>query len=105
MKKTEDKVVGWLSQTVAKAWPLSTNAEQRNTETEFWAKGKNSFIALPGKEGHSRPMPERLYSLWERLGGGFIVWGVENRALDEGQGRGKLALSFKTGVQWPQDWF
>ena len=35
---------------------------------------------------------------WERLGGGFIVWGVENRAIHKDQGRGKLALSFKSGV-------
>ena len=26
------------------------------------------------------------------MGGGFIVWGVKNRATDRDQGRGKLAL-------------
>ena len=26
------------------------------------------------------------------IGGGFIVWGVKNRAEDKDQGRGKLAL-------------
>ena len=90
---------------VAKTWPPSASAEFKHGDRVLDEGEQGSFIALPGKEGHSRAMPERLYSLWERLGGGFIVWGVENRALDEGQGRGKLALSFKTGVQWPQDWF
>ena len=34
--------------------PLSN----RNVETEFWVMEKNnSFIALPGKGGHSRLMP------------------------------------------------
>ena len=28
----------------------------------------------------------------------FYGWGVENRAIDKDQGRGKLALSFKAGV-------
>ena len=37
-------------------------------------------------------------ALLERLGGGFIVWGVENRATDKDQGGGKLALPFKAGV-------
>lgn len=37
--------------------------------------------------------------LWERIGGGLIVGGVDNRATDKDQGRGKLAFFFKAGVR------
>ena len=30
------------------------------------------------------------------------MWGVENRAAKKDQGRRKLALFFKAGVEWPQ---
>ena len=44
--------------------------------------------------------PQQAYAFktvppWERLGGGFIVWGVENRAPDKDWGRSKPALSSK----------
>ena len=58
-------------------------------------------MVLPGKGGHSRLMPLRLCSPWKGLGGGFLVWGVGNRATDKDQGRDKLALSFRAGVWWP----
>ena len=42
---------------VAGTWPLSA-VLNRNEETESWVKEKKlDFIALPGKEGHSRLMP------------------------------------------------
>ena len=56
---------------------------------------KDGFIALPGKGGCSRLMPSRLCPPWGKLGGGFIIWGVEIRAVDKHQGRGKLALFLK----------
>ena len=62
----------------------------RNVETVLGEGEKDSFIALRGKVGHS--------PLWERLRGGFIVWGVDNRAVVKEQGRGKLAVFFKAGV-------
>ena len=48
-------------------------------------------------------MPQRLCPPWKGLEDGFIVWGLENMATVKDQGRGKLALSFKAGVWWPQD--
>ena len=38
---------------------------------------KDSFIAWPGKGGHSELILKRLCPLWKGLGEGFIVWGVE----------------------------
>ena len=59
---------------------------------------KRAFIVGPGKVGHSRLVPKRLCPPWERWGDGFIFRGVENRAIDKDQGRGKLALLLKAGV-------
>ena len=42
--------------------------------------------------GYCRLLP------WKGLGGDFIVWGVENGAVDKDQSRGKPAFSFKAGV-------
>ena len=40
-----------------KTWPLCSSAES-NLRDRVWGEvEKNSFIALPGKEGHSRLLP------------------------------------------------
>ena len=53
-----------------KAQPLCTGAEM-NLGDKVWGEvEKNSFIALPGKWGHSWLMPSRLYiPHWRGLGG------------------------------------
>ena len=67
--------------------PLLLN---RNAETE--SEKKRALLLRQANALKAVPSP------WESLGGGFIVWGVENRAIHKDQGRGKLALSFKSGV-------
>ena len=76
--------------------PLTAIARQKHRDRVLADGEKDSFIALTGKGCHSKLM----FCPWKGLGGSFIVWGVENRAADRDQGRGKLALSFKTDVQW-----
>ena len=73
----------------------------RNTK-RVWGKGeKDSFYCF------ARPRePQQANALkivlpptpWEKLGGGFIVWGVQNQASDKDQGRVKLALFLKARV-------
>ena len=58
-------------------------------------KEKNSPIALSGKGGAQQANAFTTAPTPERLEGGFIVWGVQNRAADKDQGRGKLALFSK----------
>ena len=58
---------------------------------------KNSFIALPGKRGHSRP-PKDCALPSERLGSGFIVWekktGPQIRIRVDGKLNSSLNLVF-----------
>ena len=50
-------------------------------------------------------MPQRLGPPLGENRREFYSLGVNNRARDKDQGRGKLALFFKAGVKWSQDWF
>ena len=50
-----------------KTWPLCTGAESNLGDRVLGEVEKNSFIALPGKEGHSGLMP--LKSVCPNLGG------------------------------------
>ena len=59
---------------------------------------KDSIIALPGKGKSQQAKALKTVPPWERLGSGFIIWGVENRAREKDQGRGKLALFLKASV-------
>ena len=73
----------------------------RNMETEFGVKEKKIALLLGQAKGVGRPHQANALKTVPPLGemrGGFIVWGVENRTVDKDQGRGKFALSFKTGV-------
>ena len=55
---------------VAKAQPLYLGAKLNLGDRVWGEVEKNSFIALPGKGGHSRLMPSRLYvPHWRGLGG------------------------------------
>ena len=67
---------------------------------------KNGFIALLSKgESQQTDTLKTVPPPWKRVGGGFIVWGVTDRATDKDQGRCKLSLFFKAGVKWTRDWF
>ena len=69
---------------VAETLPLSTSAKQKHGDRVLGEGEKDSFIALPGKGGHSRLMP------WERLGGGLQFEEWKNRAIGKDQGISKL---------------
>ena len=66
----------------------------------FSEKEKDSFIALPGKGDHSRLMPSRLGTPWQRFWRWFysLGSGIKITAVNKDQGRGRLALFFKAGV-------
>lgn len=67
-------------------------------ETELWVKERRTALLFcQVKEGHSR-LVLKTVPPWERLGGGFRVWGVEDRNTDKDQDRGELALFLKAGV-------
>ena len=57
-----------------KTWPLCTSAESNLTDRVLGEVEKNSFIALPGKGGHSGLMPSKtvcpnpIYSNGSRVG-------------------------------------
>ena len=54
---------------VAEAQPLYSGAKLNLGDRVWGEVKKNSFIALPGKGGHSQLMPSRLYvSHWSRYG-------------------------------------
>ena len=42
-----------------KTWPLCTSAESNLRDRVLGEVGKNSFIVLPGKGGHSRLLPSK----------------------------------------------
>ena len=44
------------------------------TQRHFGWNRKNSFIALPGKGGHSRLMPQNCVLPWERIARDIIGW-------------------------------
>ena len=57
-----------------KTWPLCTSAESNLGDRVLGEVEKNSFIALPGKGGHSRLRPQKLCALtWEDLVKSFIA--------------------------------
>ena len=62
---------------VAEAWPLSNGAEEKCRDRVLGKGGKNGFILLPGKGGHSRLMPWRTVPLWGENREWFYSLGVE----------------------------
>ena len=50
------------------------------------------------QRGPQKPNVLEAVPLLGDLGSGFIVWGVENWAVDKDEGRDQLALSFKADV-------
>ena len=44
----------------AETWPLCTGAELNLGDKVLGEIEKNSFVALPGKRGHSRLLPSKL---------------------------------------------
>ena len=75
--------------------PLVLN---RNAEREFWEKEKKITYSFARQRSVTQENILKTLPHWERLGGGSMVWGVENRAIDKDQGRGKLALFLKASV-------
>ena len=53
------------------------SAELEHAGTECGQRREDSFIALLGRGGQGGLTPWRLCPPWEGLGGGFIIWGVE----------------------------
>ena len=62
-----------------------------------------ALLLCQAKEAKAGYSPKDCDLLLERIGGGFIVKGVENRATDKDQGRSKFIFFFS--VSWPWDWF
>ena len=58
-------------------------------------EGENSFIALPSQGGTQQANDLKTVPPSGGLVGGFIVWGVKNRASDKDQVRGNLPLFSK----------
>ena len=58
---------------------------------------------MPGKGGSQQANALKTVSPWVRLGGGFIVSGVENRPSDKDQGPCKLSCSSKLVFSGPSD--
>ena len=77
---------------------LCLSLPNRNAEAEFWVKEKKIAYCFARQKGPQQANALKTVPPWERLGGGFIVWGVENWASDKDQVRGKVALFLKAGV-------
>lgn len=70
----------------------------RNVETEVWVKGKKTALLLCQAKGATVATALKTVPPLEGFKRWFYSLGVENRAADKDQGRGKLALSSKAGV-------
>ena len=90
-----------LQQEVLQKLSLCPPLQSRKWRQEFLEKEKKVALLFCHAKGPQKANALKTVPLWTGLGGGFIVWGVENRAANKDQGRGKFALSFKAGVQWP----
>ena len=61
----------WLFRSVAEN-VASVHRHQLSLRDRVLKKRKNSFIALPGKRGHSRLVPQSYVLSWEGIARGFI---------------------------------
>ena len=62
---------------------LCTPAPIKSWRQSLGLSRENSFIALPGKGGHSRPMPSKLYPPLRGNKKGFHRFSSKNRAVDK----------------------
>ena len=69
----------WFIDVVAK----NAVAEQLSLGDRVLRKRKDSFIALPGKEGHSRLRPQICVLSWQGTARGFYRFRSEDRLVDE----------------------
>ena len=58
---------------ILKTWPLCTSVESNLRDRVLGEVEKNSFIALPGKGGHSSYLSKLCVPTWEDLVRSFIA--------------------------------
>ena len=76
---------------------------QIEMQRQFWVKEKKIALLLCRQRGPQQANAFKTVPPLIESGGGFIVWGVQNRGIDKDEGRGEVALFLRAGVQWPQD--